>query len=261
MVATMSAYTRRVSVIIPVRNGAATIEHALSSVLCELSEEDEIIVVDDKSVDSTRDVVEGFGDHIIFISNSGSGIVDALNTGLHHARGMYIARCDADDAWVTDRLSTQIDVLESNPDAAACFGAAILLDEQGNHRGVQVPPIDLELLRSSLLRRNILIHGAVLARHSAIAGVGGYRHITGAEDYDLWLRLTRNAPIVTITQPVYIYRLSNETSYDLKRRVAARSSLRILFSHARATGEFSLLGLVRNALSAVWPWRRFWYGG
>jgi len=120
----MSAYSKRVSVLFHVRNGAAAIEHALTSVLSELSEEDELIVVDDKSVDCTRNVVEGYGDRVTCISNSGSGIVDGLNTGLHHARGMYIARCDADDAWVTDRVSAQIDALESDPDAAACFGAA-----------------------------------------------------------------------------------------------------------------------------------------
>jgi glycosyltransferase involved in cell wall biosynthesis len=259
MAATLSGYTKRVSVIMPVCNGAATIEHALTSVLAELSEEDELIVVDDKSVDRTRNVVEGFGARITWISNSGSGIVDGLNTGLRHARGTYIARCDADDAWVTGRLSAQIDALESDPDAAACFGAAILIDEQGNHRGLQVPPVGLAALRSSLLRRNVLIHGAVLARHSLIAGVGGYRDIAGAEDYDLWLRLLRQAPIVTITEPVYIYRLSTPRSHEQKRRAQARSSVRILLLHARLTGEFSLDGLLRNSFSAAWPARRFWY--
>jgi glycosyltransferase involved in cell wall biosynthesis len=261
MVATVSAYTRRVSVIIPVRNGAATIERALVSVLSELSDQDELIVVDDNSIDGTRDVVAKFGDDVIYVSNSGSGIVDGLNTGLRRARGMYIGRCDADDAWVTGRLSTQIDALESNPDAAACFGAAILIDAQGNHRGVQVPPAGPEALRSSLLRRNVLVHGAILARHLAIDRVGGYRDLPGAEDYDLWLRLTRSAPIVTIQKAVYIYSLSNATSFNLKRRIAAKSTLRILLAHARETGEFSLRGLVHNSLSAHWRWRRFWYHG
>ena len=257
----MSAYTKRVSVIVPVRNGAATIEYALTSVLSELSEEDELIVVDDKSVDCTRNVVEGFGNRVTLISNSGSGIVDALNTGLRRARGMYIARCDADDAWIIDRLDAQIGALESDPDAAACFGGAILIDAQGNHRGVHMPPVGLESLRSSLLRQNVLNHGTVLARHSAIAGVGGYRDFARAEDYELWLRLLRQAPIVTITRPVYICRLSTPRLHDQKRRVQARSSLRILLQHARLTGEFSLHGLLRNALSAAWPARRFWYRG
>jgi glycosyltransferase involved in cell wall biosynthesis len=261
MVATMSAYAKRVSVIMPVLNGAGTIKHALASVLSELSEEDELIVVDDKSIDGTRNVVEGFGERVNLISNSGTGIVDALNTGLRRARGMYIARCDADDSWVSGRLSALIDGLEFNPNAAACFGAAVIVDTQGNHRGVRVPPIDPESVRTSLLRRNVLTHGAVLARHFEIDRAGGYRDMPGAEDYDLWLRLTRNAPIVTIARPVYIYNSSDKTSQSLRRRVAARSSLRILLSHARATGEYSLRGLIRNALSAAWPARRFWNPG
>jgi glycosyltransferase involved in cell wall biosynthesis len=257
----MSTYTKRVSVLVPVLNGAATLERALVSVLSELAEQDELIVIDDGSLDCTREVAERFGDRAILLSNSGSGIADGLNTGLRHARGRYIARCDADDAWIGGRLSVLIEALESNPDAAACFGAAVILDSQGNQLGVDVPPIGFESIRTGLLRHNVLNHGAVLARHFDLDQVGGYHDFPGAEDYDLWLRLTRSAPIVTITKPVYIYSLSDETTYDRKRHVAAKSSFRILLSHARATGEFSLHGLVRNALSAVWPWRRFWYRG
>jgi hypothetical protein len=53
--------------------------------------------------------------------------------------------------------------------------------------------------------------------------------------------------------------LSTRRSYEQKRHAQARSSVRILLLHARATGEFSVHGLLRNVLSAIWPARRFWY--
>ncbi|NRQ49132.1 glycosyltransferase family 2 protein [Aeromicrobium stalagmiti] len=249
----------RVSVLMPVKNGAATVEAAARSVLADLGPNDELVVVDDGSDDATSDVLKSIPGPIRLLKNTGRGIVDALNTGLVTCRSTYIARCDADDLWLPGHIDSLLQHLESEPEAVAVFGAAILRRPSGEIKTIQAPPRSGDPLRQSMLRGNPLIHGAVLAKRCSIEDVGGYRRLPGAEDFDLWMRLSRIGRLATIDTAVYDYRLSAGTTHAGKRRLQARSTVRILVEHARLTRQVSARGLIRNCASSIWVGKRFWY--
>ena len=249
----------RVSVLIPVRNGAQTIAAAITSVLEDVSNSDEIIVINDGSVDDTMSILASFARQIKILDNRGSGIVDALNTGLADASGDFIARCDADDEWKPGHIGALIEPLIHRQDVVAVFGAAELRGTDGLFVTSRTPPCEGPDLAKAMLRGNPFIHGTVLARRDAVEGLGGYRHVRGAEDFDLWMRLSRAGSIIAIDESVYVYQLSAPSSHSRKRVVQARSTLKVLFEHAIRTGNISLVGIARNAFSSVWIWRRFWY--
>ena len=106
------------SVVIPVYNGAATIERAIDSVLAQSYPAIEIIVVDDASNDKTHEIVQdkyaGKIQLIQKIVNQGSSA--ARNKGMDVATGYYIAFLDADDAWHPDKLMLMNTILLSKPD-------------------------------------------------------------------------------------------------------------------------------------------------
>lgn len=250
--------TCRVTVLLPVRNGGETVAEAVHSVVSDLGPSDELIVIDDGSTDGTCEAVARVSGPIRVVTNRGRGIVDALNTGLRLAEGTHIARCDADDTWLPGHLRHLRSALDRRPGSVAAFGAAALISSSGDSRGDSVPPSPADV-RAALLRGNPFIHGTVLARADVVAAAGGYRDLPGAEDYDLWLRLSERGAIATTSESVYRYRLSEATAHRAKRRRQARSSLRILLGHAVRTGEISVRGILRNAASSLWAGPRFWY--
>ncbi|MBE3604183.1 glycosyltransferase family 2 protein, partial [bacterium] len=99
----------RVSAVIPVYNGAATIARAVASVLAQRYDGAvETIVVDDGSTDSTRAILAGFGDHIRTIHQPNRGPAAARNVGARLAAGEYLAFLDADDEWMPEKLARTV---------------------------------------------------------------------------------------------------------------------------------------------------------
>lgn len=248
-----------ISVIVPVRNGARTLHAAIDSVLQDLEDHDEILVVDDGSTDSSREVVDAFQDERVKqLTNTGRGIVDALNLGIRRSMGRYVARCDADDQWLPGHRNVLVKTLISEPGAVAAFGAARLVGPGGDHAGFAYPP-RAEKVHRALLKSNPLVHGTLMAHRTALIQCNGYREIAGVEDYDLWLRLLRFGKIATTPTVVYEYQLSDPDSHARKRRVQARNSLLILIHHAGRSRKLSITGILRNAAAAAWHGPRFWY--
>jgi len=112
----------RVSVLIAVYDGARYLGEAIDSVLGQTRAPDEVVVVDDGSVDATPEVIAGYGDRITAIREPHRGNASALNRGLAATSGDYVAFLDADDVWVPDKLVLQLQILEENEDVDAVFG-------------------------------------------------------------------------------------------------------------------------------------------
>jgi glycosyltransferase involved in cell wall biosynthesis len=110
-----------ISVIIPMYNAESTIVRCLNSVINQSYKgEIEIIIVNDGSKDNSVEVVENFiktdeNTKIVLISQENGGVSKARNTGLKTVTGKYVAFLDSDDAWFTNKLSIQIEILENNP--------------------------------------------------------------------------------------------------------------------------------------------------
>lgn len=114
--------TARVSVVIPVYDGAPYLGEAIDSVLGQTRPPDEVAVVDDGSADATPEVIASYGARVMGVRQPHLGNATATNRGIEATRGEFIAFLDADDIWTPDKLAVQLEVLESDDDADAVFG-------------------------------------------------------------------------------------------------------------------------------------------
>jgi glycosyltransferase involved in cell wall biosynthesis len=105
----------KVSVIIPTFNRCSIITDAIESVLRQTYSQYEIIVVDDGSVDTTKETVSKYGSNIKYIYQENAGPSAARNTGIRHAKGDLIAFLDSDDVWREDKLALQVACFTDNP--------------------------------------------------------------------------------------------------------------------------------------------------
>lgn len=104
-----------ISVIIPVFNGEIFLEDAIKSVLNQNYDNLECIVVDDGSTDGSA-VVAKKHERIIYLHQEHKNVASARNLGVRKSSGEYLAFLDADDIWDSDKLKTQINYMEENPD-------------------------------------------------------------------------------------------------------------------------------------------------
>ena len=210
----MAGQRALISVVMPVRNEAAGIETTLEAIWGQsVAEALELIVVDDGSTDATPELLSKAAKQyrgLKVVRQDASGIVPALNTGLSHARGNYIARMDAADASPLDRLERQLDFLEQNRDVAAVSGHIVYYDSAtGDERLLQMPLTHEEIFDRLRTPGNFFsfVHAAAMFSRSAFTSVGvSLRYRTPfrfAEDYDLWLRLSRKVRFANLDAVLY----------------------------------------------------------
>jgi glycosyltransferase involved in cell wall biosynthesis len=187
-----------VSVLMPVHNAESTLPAALDSILVQTFRDFEILAVDDGSSDRSRAILSRYArrdGRVRTCILHRQGIVAALNHGLALARGEYIARMDADDLCMPDRLLEQVRLLESRPGIGLAACRVVFLGDRNESRGYfeyvnwinsLLGPEEIGLNRfveSPLAHPSVMIRAEVLRRH------GGYRDGDFPEDYELWLRL------------------------------------------------------------------------
>ena len=215
----------RVSVLLPVRDGARFLREALDSVLAQTLTDFELLVVDDGSTDQTPQILASVRDERMrVIRQEPLGLVAALNRAVAEARAPLLARMDADDVSLPDRLDRQVAYLDARPDVAL---VVVGTEASGGTRIVL--PDDDAALRRRLLLRNPFAHGAVAVRAEAVAHAGGYRADYGAnEDYDLWRRIARDRQLGAVPEILYRYREhpGAVTRSRVDERVASRERLR-----------------------------------
>jgi glycosyltransferase involved in cell wall biosynthesis len=190
-----------VSVLLPVRNARATLAECLRSLSRQTMKDYEVIAVDDGSGDGSREILaraSATDRRVRVVGAAGRGLASALNTGLDLARGLFVARMDADDIADPDRLLIQARRLISDPSTGILGCRVRLLGglAHGSH-GMRAYVrwlnglLDHEAIVRDLFVESPLAHPSVMMRRPALRALGGYREFDGPEDYDLWLRAHR----------------------------------------------------------------------
>jgi glycosyltransferase involved in cell wall biosynthesis len=192
-----------VLVVIPLYNARTFISRTLESVLNQTYENFKVLVIDDGSTDGSGEIVRANKDDRIIVweqENQGPGA--AMNRAITFAIEEdfpFVARADADDVQLPDRLSKQIDLLLKNPDAAACSANCYYMDEHTEKKiGKSTVPVSSHLIRWEIKRGlRGLIQSACTFRTGALHDIGGYRpQIRQAEESDLFLRLIEKYRVV-----------------------------------------------------------------
>jgi glycosyltransferase involved in cell wall biosynthesis len=219
--------TPRISVVMPVRDGARWLGEAIRSVQDQTLDDFELIIVDDGSADDSARIMEASARNdprIRTIHQERLGLVPALNRGLAQSRGRLIARLDADDFAHAERLTRQSEYLDRHPEIGLLGTWADQIDEQGSIRGALKPATRPEQLEALLVRTNPFLHSSVMMRNAVVRKVGYYRPaFEGAEDYDLWLRMSEVTKIANLPECLLRYRLHPSS-------VTHRASVRQMFS-------------------------------
>lgn len=201
-----------ITVLMAAHNAEKYLGESIESILNQTYADFEFLIFDDASTDNTSSILKKYADgdtRIRVIRNKTNiGLTKSLNQGLREARGMYIARMDADDIALPDRLELQKKYLEEHQNITCVGGATIIIDANSKQTGTKQPPTDLELLKFHMMLKNQMSHPTVMFRTADILSIGGYdESFRYAQDYDLWSRLLSTGKMIgNISQPVLKYR-------------------------------------------------------
>lgn len=210
----------RISCLLPVYNGEAFLEEAIGSILAQTFTDFELVVVDDGSTDSTPEILAALAakdPRVRIVRQANGGIVAALNAGLAVCRGEYVARMDADDIALPHRFQFQLDYLDGHPGCVLVGGVAKSLKADGSiggrTTGGRHQRTDLTCFPPKVA---VSMHPLITVRREALLAIGGYRSdFPHAEDYDLFIRLSKLGGIDNPDEDVLIYR-RHEGAISLK---------------------------------------------
>lgn len=199
----------KISVLLPVYNGAQYLHRSIDSVLNQTFGDFELIIINDGSSDNSESVVKFFADdRIQYFSQENQGLAATLNRGIRLAKGKYIARQDQDDISFPNRFSEQINFLDSHEETVMVGSSAeIWVDNKKTSRVLEHPCSDAEV-RCGLLFRNYFVHSSVFIRRVILQELGGYStdpQRQPPEDYELWSRVMRKYKVANIKQPLLAY--------------------------------------------------------
>ncbi|HRJ30862.1 MAG TPA: glycosyltransferase [Cyclobacteriaceae bacterium] len=183
----------RVSVLMPVYNGMPYLAQAVESILTQSFRDFEFIIVDDCSNDDTIMYLRSITDKrmVVLPLPENRGVTGALQEGMRHVKGKYVARLDADDVAKPNRLQIQVDYLENNPSIGLLGSSLELIDADGNFlKHVNLTRNDIEI-RWRFLVKNPFFHSTVMFRYDLVKQNRlGYSRKHG-EDYQLWVDLLK----------------------------------------------------------------------
>jgi glycosyltransferase involved in cell wall biosynthesis len=206
----------RVTVAIPLFNGAPEIKRAISSVLKQTMDDFEILVIDDGSTDSSCAEVESMEDGRIRLLRNGEnhGIAWTRNRLVSEARGEFLAWLDHDDACVENRLIRQVEVFVHSPDTVLCGSASrVHTQGAGGQTATIIPSVSGRLLAASQLFWNVISTSTVMMRLDLVrdAAITFKSSIEPAEDYGFWFD-SAGLGLVEIIDEVLVDRWALSTS-------------------------------------------------
>lgn len=217
-----------VSVVMSVYNCVEGIAATIDSLINQRGVTFEVIIVDDGSSDGTSEVLKAYADRddrIIVFRQSNSGLTSALIVGCAAARGVFIARQDADDSSLVDRFRIQSEYLLAHPEAVLVSSAVRFLAPKGEWLFDHAPP---DRIKIELNARTISVPPLVgtMFRRDAYLRCGGFhKDFMVAQDVDLWLRLEEQGPCHGTKDVLYETRLTvggiSSRRRDEQRRMCA----------------------------------------
>lgn len=245
----------RVSLVMPVHNGARYLDRALRSVRDQDFADWELICVDDASADDTPAILAAHAAadrRVRVLTNPRNLKLPAtLNRGFRDARAALHGWTSDDNELRPHMLGRLVAALDARPDAGVAYAGFTVIDAEGRPQRVQrAGPVEDILLRN-------VVGAAFLYRAEVTAALGGYDEtLFGAEDYDFWLRAARRFAFVAVDEDLYLYRrhgasLTDTREREIKDKVAALVMRELRHVPDRRRRAETLLHLVTQDTSRV----------
>ncbi|GEO05596.1 hypothetical protein AAE02nite_32600 [Adhaeribacter aerolatus] len=220
-----------VSVIIPCYNHAHFLPEAIESVLNQTYPAIEIIVVDDGSKDNTREIAQRYPE-VTYIYKQNQGLSAARNTGIDHSRGAYLVFLDADDWLYLDAIETNVNYLRQNPDLGFVSGGFDEVDANKKRNIIGAYPVTQDHFLWLLSGNYICMHAAVMFQRWVFNKWRYDTTLRACEDYDLYLSIARNHPVMHHQHKLAVYR-RYDTSMSFNIPVMLRNTLKVLEKHSK----------------------------
>lgn len=232
----------KVSVVIPTYNSQEFVSFAINSVLSQTYQDIECVVIDGGSKDNTINILKGYGDKIIFISEKDNGVFDALNKGIKLAKGEVIGWLGSDDFYANNGVVDRavLEIKEKNIDI--CWGDLLYVKRDSPNQIVR-------FWKSSEYKKNGFRHGwqlphfASFIKKDVFQKCGYFRdNLKIAADYEFFLRLLE------------VHKISSSyiEQVFLKMRMGGQSNISIK-GNIECYKAWQLNGLSVNPLSIFLP--------
>lgn len=225
-----------VSVIIPCYNAAKYVEQAVRSIMEQSYKNLEILVANDCSTDETLEILKKLAceDSRIKVINNEVNlqIVKTLNKLIDLSNGKYIARMDADDISLPDRILHQVSFLEKNPQYDVCGVSAFHINENGQKIRKSLLPKKYEDIKTASLYMSPLYHPTVMIRSNVYKSNLYNETFLYAEDYELWVRLLKKGHLIcNLEDRLFLYRSYKEQTSSAFRRTQIERSKSIFYTY------------------------------
>jgi len=238
----MSDYDKKISVIMGVYNqmDKEALKSAIDSIINQTFKDIEFLIYDDGSVSEVSDYIRKIcsGDSRIRIlsSDENKGLAFSLNACIDIAAGKYIARMDADDYSMPDRLEEQYNFLEANPQYSWCGCGAVLFDEKGDWGERVMPKFPG---KKDFLKYSPYIHPTVMYRTEIFKDCGKYnvsKETLRCEDYEIFMRLTQAGYMgCNLEKLLFKYR-EDKSSYKRRRFIYRVREAKIRYCNFKKMG-------------------------
>jgi len=224
-------------VLLPVWNGEAFLEQAMESIVRQTLSSFELIVIDDGSSDRSAAIADEFAsrdDRVRTLRRPHEGLSATLNAGIAAARGEYVARMDADDVSVPDRLRKQIAFLDAHPSCVAAGTWIEVIDEVGHPIGLKTYVTTHDAISAALLDGiSPLAHPTVVVRGDVLRAAGGYdARRYPSEDLDLWFRLADRGELANLGEALLQHR-RHRTAIGVREREKMKAMALTICNEAR----------------------------
>ena len=235
-----------ISVITCTRNSEPWLAESIASVLKQRSVSVEYIFVDSGSSDGTLERIRALQRPYTLIENVQGGISEAMNAGIEAARGEIIAHLHSDDFYLHDDVLHTVAKAFQQYHCRWLYGRTMrCIDGRLLPEGFVAPTFS----QARLLRGNFIPHPATFVARELLWRAGGFdQRLRYAMDYDLWLRLSRLAPPVALSQPLAAFREHAGSLSTRERAQAMREDLKVRLSHTGIDPIARAMHLLRYAV-------------
>lgn len=217
-----------VSVMMCAYNAERYLREAIDSVLQQTVQDFELVIVDDGSTDNTRKIIQEYKDNRIRLIRGRHDYIRSLNLGMRNCRADLIARMDADDKMMPERLEKQLAVMQEQPDVAACFSWAEKFGMADGIHGFGVRQ-RVDNAYFWLLTGNYLTHPTAMLRKSFLREHRlHYKRYPYAEDYKLWTDIARlGGTFYVIPEPLLLYRVGKSQVSNIHNKEQSETKILI----------------------------------